>query len=256
VTTLHPTKGTGAAAKPTAVTYVDPAHDATATPPVQAPDGLDPDELTDLLSAMLTHERCGAHLYRSVATRTTNEDLRTTYQEFGAQTERHVAILEELVTELGGNPQYVSASARLTERAAAGLLESTFMLDGSAGQPDRELAMLEAVTLAEAKDHANWDFLVASIANLPDTREARALRAATEQVEPEEEQHLSWCRDTRAQLLRARLFTDDAVVTAEEGVIDLTQLTKEELYSRAQDLNVHGRSDMTKDQLVKALEKH
>ena len=38
-------------------------------------------------------------------------------------------------------------------------------------------------------------------------------------------------------------------------VIDLTAMTKEELYEKAKEADIEGRSDMTKDQLVKALQK-
>ena len=70
---------------------------------------------------MLAHERCGTHLYRSVAGRTNNPVLQAQYEEFGDETERHVEILEELVTAAGGNPNYVSPAARATEGTDAKL---------------------------------------------------------------------------------------------------------------------------------------
>ncbi len=46
---------------------------------------------------MLTHERCGRHLYRSCESRSNNPVLQAKYREFGEQTERHVEILEGLI---------------------------------------------------------------------------------------------------------------------------------------------------------------
>jgi Rho termination factor-like protein len=37
---------------------------------------------------------------------------------------------------------------------------------------------------------------------------------------------------------------------------DLSELTKEELYKRAQAAGIRGRSEMTKDELIAALRKH
>src|SRR3954462_8194713 len=87
--------------------------------------GLRADFLADFLSACLAHERCGTHLYRSVATRTSDADLRARYEHFGDETGQHVEKLEQLIAGAGGDPQYVSAAARATEQAAAGLLAST-----------------------------------------------------------------------------------------------------------------------------------
>src|SRR3546814_13386017 len=75
-------------------------------------DGANAAFVADLLSACLAHERCGTHLYRSVAGRTNNAILKAKYEEFGDETLRHVGILEELVASLGGNPSYVSPLAR------------------------------------------------------------------------------------------------------------------------------------------------
>src|SRR4051812_23112096 len=81
VTTLIPTKTTGATASPNPALYVDPA--AAVTPDAVAAQ-LPLDEvntlfLADLLSAVLTHERCGTHLYRSVAGRSNNPVLKRRY---------------------------------------------------------------------------------------------------------------------------------------------------------------------------------
>jgi hypothetical protein len=59
--------------------------------------------------------------------------------------------------------------ARATEKAASGLLESTFLIDRSVDQLTAELVMLEAVMLAEAKDRANWMLLAEVAATLAES---------------------------------------------------------------------------------------
>jgi rubrerythrin len=209
--------------------------------------GLDPAFTADLLSACLAHERCGVHLYRSVAGRTTIDELRARYQEFGAETAEHVRLLEELIGASGGDPQYVSPSARATEKAAAGLLESTFMLAGSVDDVTAELAMLEAVMLAEAKDHANWELLADLATRMADGEVRTRAEAVTSEVLAQEEEHYSWAHDARAEML-LRLAGG-----GQEPVIDLDSITRDELYATAQDLDIEGRSNMNKEELAEAV---
>jgi hypothetical protein len=125
--TFTVTKDSGGTAKPVGALYVPPelqVLDASEDTALAEAD-LRADVVADLLSACLAHERCGVHLYRSVAGRSDDLTLRERYEVFGAETEEHVRILEELVARAGGDPHYVSPAARATEMAGAGLIEST-----------------------------------------------------------------------------------------------------------------------------------
>jgi rubrerythrin len=249
------TKAVGGRVSPVGLLYVDPAQvavDPAAPGLIDA--GVDPRFVTDLLSACLAHERCGVHLYRSVAGRTADDGLRARYEEFGAETSAHVAILEELISAAGGDPMYVSASARATEKAGAGLVESTFVLDGSVDPVTAELAMLEAVMLAEAKDHANWELLAEMAAAMIASDVRTQLEAATETVLAQEEKHYGWAREARSEMLMAMATGGADPRTVE--LADGTELTRDELYAQAQELGVEGRSNMTKDELAQAVSEH
>lgn len=246
------------------------------------PLGLEGGALADQLSAFITHERCGVHLYRSVAARTEVDDLRRTYEDFGDETLRHVEIYTELIAALGGDPQYVSAAARATEKANAALLQTTFMITGSADPATRELAMIEAVAIAETKCHANWALLDKLAAALPDGPVRSAIEAAVAEVQPQEDEHLTWATTARERFLLGLIapsldiaeptatYVDvveenaehldevEAVEEVEEdeyaaATADLASMTKSELYERAQELDIPGRSSMTKDELAEAL---
>src|SRR4051794_15720140 len=182
--TLTPTKDTGATARPNAVLYVDPqcqVTDEALAAQVQV-DGINTAFVADLLSGFLTHERCGTHLYRSVAGRTANPILQRKYQEFGEETLRHVEILETLITTMGGNPNYVSPMARHVEASDSKLLESTVLLSGALDVMTQEMAMLDAVFVAESIDHANWSALGQLAAALPSGELRSAFEAAVDEV--------------------------------------------------------------------------
>ena len=200
---LTPTYDTGARGKPMTYVSISPGRevddDALAA---MLPDlGLNTPFVADIMSAVLAHERCGRHLYRSVAGRTLNPLLRSKYEEFGDETQRHAEILEGLITAMGGDPQYVSPAARATEASDTKTLESTFLLSGSVDVMTAEMVMLDAVLAAEAIDHANWVAMAALAPQLPAGDLADRFRAAVDEVLGEEDKHLEWARETRTQMI-------------------------------------------------------
>ena len=202
--TLTPTKDTGATAKPAPTLFVEQERsmdDTTLAAPFEGT-GVNGAFVADLLSAALTHERCGTHLYRSVAGRTNNPVLKARYEEFGAETERHVGILEEAIAALGGDPQYVSPVARAVQGMDTAVLESTFRTDGTMDVMVREMAMLDAVLLAETIDHANWANMAQLCEDLPDGPVRETLTRAVTQVGPQEDEHLRWASDMKAKMTR------------------------------------------------------
>ena len=226
---LTPTAATGARSMPQAMTYVDPSR---AMLPEEseaflAGTALNGSFVADLLSDVLAHERCGTMLYRSVAERTHNPVLQRQYRTFGEETETHVEIVEGLIAGLGGDPQYVSPAARATEKADMGLLESTFLMTGSVDLMTQELVMLDAVLLAEAKDHANWSCLAAMVEDLPSGDVRSAFEDAVEEVEAQEDEHLQWAKDTRCRMISLQATSGPAAsltMKAEEMVARIRNL--------------------------------
>lgn len=214
--TLIPTADTGARSEPVGMTTVDPARVPLPAGREAFLDGtgLNGPFVADLLSDMTAHERGGAALYRSVAGRTHNPVLRQRYTHFGHQTTDHVEVLENLVGRLGGDPNYVSPSARATEKAGLMLVESTFLLGGSVDPMAQELVMLDAVLLAEAKDHANWSGLSQLVPELPEGEVRSAVQEAVDRVESEEDDHLGWAQDMRTKLISAQVKSGTMQVVA------------------------------------------
>jgi hypothetical protein len=67
------------------------------------------------------------------------------------------------------------------------------------GKPEAaQLVACECVSLAETKDHANWE-LMSELSKKTKGKEAQALKEACEEVEEEEDEHLyhtkGWCRE-------------------------------------------------------------
>lgn len=200
------TKATGGKTVPTEMTFVAPEQEMTQQQREHFLDGtgLNGPFLADLLSQFLAHEQCGFHLYRTVAGQTQNPMLKSKYEEFGAETEHHIEVLERLLSHVGGDPGYVSPAARLTHVMDGKLVEAVTLATGSADLMTRELAMVEAVILAETKDHADWSLLSKLTQEMPEGEVRRAFEEAVGEVEPQEDDHVGWAKSTWEQLVMAQ----------------------------------------------------
>jgi rubrerythrin len=207
MTIMTPTHGVGATGTPTEMTVIPPDRAMVEASFERFAAGTSYNRafLADLLSSFLAHEQCGVHLYRTVAGATANPMLQGRYRQFLGQTEEHVRILEELIGDLGGNPFYVSPSARLVHAMNTGLLQGVVLAAGSGDILHREMAMLEAVVLAETKDHADWSLLATLAADLPDGAEKDVLRRAVERVQPEEDEHVTWAKDMWTRMAKLQV---------------------------------------------------
>jgi hypothetical protein len=170
------------------------------TDAMPAADGLNVPFIAGTLSAFLAHERAGAALYRVAAEHSDNPMLVAKYVEFGRQTVEHIAIYQQLITDLDGDPHYVSPAARMTEQLGQKPLEGPVSLAGSVDLITLETAFLEAVVIAEHKCHDNWALLAQLGEALPDETARAAVRTAVAAVVPQEENHVRWATDTYAEM--------------------------------------------------------
>ena len=213
--TMVPTSEDGTTARHSTTVYVPPDRRTTEAllRDALAATGLNGPYIADLLSAMTAHELAGRALYRSVAQRTNNPVLRSKYESFGEETERHVAILEQIVSALGGIPGYVSPYARAVEAQGSRLLESTYLLDGSLDPMTAEAVMLDAVLVAETIDHENWSSLIDLVDALPDEL-ASNVRGLVDSVMADEDEHVGWAASMRRRMV---LLQAESSAMAEVG---------------------------------------
>jgi rubrerythrin len=157
--------------------------------------------LADLLSSFLAHEQCGFHLYRTALSLTNNPMLQGKYKEFCAETEEHIRIFEELIAACGGQPGYVSPAARLVEATDTKIHEAAILLPDGADEATLDLAILEAVVLAETKCHADWSLVQKLTEAMPPGPAREAFQQAVDQVGEQEDEHIRWARETWEQLI-------------------------------------------------------
>jgi len=162
------------------------------------------DQLHALLYEALETEKGGVLVYETALTCAINEDLAEEWTKYLDQTRNHVAILVDVMTELGMNPDQ-ETPGRTVVRYAGQSFVMTMAIALQAGLPEAaEMVAAECVVQAETKDHMNWE-LIGVAADSLNGVEAKVLKAAYEKVEDEEDEHLyhttGWARELHLQAL-------------------------------------------------------
>jgi hypothetical protein len=139
----------------------------------------DPTALLDLLSEMLAVERDRRRLYERVLA-DAPEDLHPKLIEYAEQSRRSALVLDQAVRDLGGDPAYVSAGARVVHDTTEAVLDAT------AGTTERRW-MYRALQLLshETQDRLIWQALD-GLAATADPGTAEILRRAATAVLSEE----------------------------------------------------------------------
>jgi rubrerythrin len=155
-------------------------------------------QLKELLLQSLEHERGGVQIYQMALQCVLNAGLREEWTEYLAQTERHVQVLTEVCTRIGIDPGVRTPGCQIVRENGVALVRAMQMALAAGDPKAAELVACEAVVLAETKDHADWE-LIGAAAKHAEGEVAEALRAAYDEVEDQEDEHLyhtkGWCRE-------------------------------------------------------------
>jgi bacterioferritin (cytochrome b1) len=147
--------------------------------------------LLDKLSERLAFERMGVRLYEALLNKCealgesspgpTLEDIR----HIGAEELDHFLMLNETITELGGDPTVESPSADIAAVASMGIMQ--VLTDPRSSVPQ----CLQALLTAELTDNAGWELLI----ELSSSLGYDEMREQFETALAHEEEHLQNVRD-------------------------------------------------------------
>ncbi|HUS25459.1 MAG TPA: DUF892 family protein [Candidatus Binatia bacterium] len=160
---------------------------------------MDKARMTELLLQSLEHEKGGVKIYEIALRCAQNEDLKKEWQKYLEQTRRHVEVLEQVCGTLdigidGDKPMGVKIVAMLGESLVRAMEAGLKAGDLVAAQ----VLAAECVTLAETKDHMDWE-LIGECAKKLTGEQKKILQAAYDEVEDQEDEHLyhtkGWCRE-------------------------------------------------------------
>ncbi len=157
------------------------------------------EDIKELLYQMLETELGGVQVYTTALKCVVNHELEEEWTEYLEQTKRHVEIVRELFSKLGLDPAAQTPGRQVVHHIGESLVKAMEMALSSGGEPEAaQLVACECVVLAETKDHLNWE-LLSKCAEKAKGEERKAMKAAGEEVEDEEDKHLyhskGWCRE-------------------------------------------------------------
>jgi rubrerythrin len=161
-------------------------------------------QVKELLLQSLEHERGGIKVYETALKCVVNDDLEEEWEKYLDQTRNHERILIGVFAELKLDPEEPSPG-RAVVKLLGGALVQAIETALKAGNPTAaELVACECVTLAETKDHADWE-LIKKVAEHSTGEQKKVLQAAAAEVEDQEDEHLyhtkGWCRELWLQSL-------------------------------------------------------
>jgi rubrerythrin len=160
--------------------------------------------LRELLCQALETEMGGMEVYRTALRCAVNQELKKEWQEYLEQTENHERIVRGLFSTLGLDPDTETPGRAIVRGKAEGLVEAMEKALSSGKKDAAQLVACECVVEAETKDHLNWE-LIGEVAKKQTGESGRALKAAYDEVEDEEDEHLyhttGWCRELWLQSL-------------------------------------------------------
>jgi len=161
-------------------------------------------QVDELLLQALETELEGAKVYETALKCVTNKALREEWGKYLAETRHHIEVVERLFGELGLDPKASSPGRKTVHAISSSLIAAMDKALGDGPSEAAQLVAAECVTLAETKDHLNWE-LIGEVAKSSKGERAEALTAAYQEVEDEEDEHLyhtvGWSRELWIQSL-------------------------------------------------------
>ena len=154
--------------------------------------------LKELMCQALETEMGGIQVYRTALRCVVNPELKEEWQEYLEQTENHERIVRDLFGALGLDPETETPGRAVVRGIGQSLVAAMEKALSSGKKEAAQLVACECVVEAETKDHLNWE-LIGEVAKAAKGEEAKALKAAHDEVEDQEDEHLyhtqGWTRE-------------------------------------------------------------
>ncbi|HEY5885729.1 MAG TPA: hypothetical protein VIT88_13645 [Pyrinomonadaceae bacterium] len=153
--------------------------------------------LTELLYQALETEKGGVQIYSTALRCAVNEDLKEEWNKYLEQTKQHVQIVSDVLKAMNLDTEVETPGRKIVRHIGDSLVQAMEMALRGPDLAAAQIVAAECVTLAETKDHLNWELIGEITKNASD--ESGLLKQAYEQVEPEEDEHLyhtsGWTRE-------------------------------------------------------------
>lgn len=165
---------------------------------------MDTKQFSELILQSLEHELGGLLVYETALKCVVNDDLREEWEKYLEETRSHVEALSTVCRSLEIDASEETPGRSVVRHLGESLVDAMELALASDTPEAAELVACECVVIAETKDHLNWE-LIGKCAKKLKGESAKAVQAAYEEVEEQEDEHLyhsqGWCRELWIQSL-------------------------------------------------------
>src|SRR3954464_61552 len=158
----------------------------------------------ELILQSLEHEKGGVKIYETALKCAQNEDLKEEWERYHQETERHVQVLQDVCAQMQLDPEEQTPGRKIVHDMGAAYVAAMEAALGSGDEEAAQCVACECVPLAELTDHSNWE-LIGQVAKHMTGADGKALKAAYEEVEDQEDEHYyhskGWLRELSLESL-------------------------------------------------------
>jgi hypothetical protein len=155
------------------------------------------EQVTNLLYEALETELGGEQIYTNAIQCAKNPDLKEEWEKYLDETKHHQEILLKVFDTWGLDVNRETPGRKVVRTNAQALIQMMQMAKKEAPEA-AEIVAAECVTLAETKDHLNWE-LIGTVGEKSKGPKAKALAEAYSEVEDQEDEHFyhtrGWTRE-------------------------------------------------------------
>ena len=156
------------------------------------------DQLNELLYQALETEQGGIKVYQTALKCAQNDELKEEWEKYLGETRNHERILLGVFETFGLDPAKQTPGRKVVGHIGSSLVKAMEMALAAGNPEAAQIVAAECVVEAETKDHLNWE-LIGECAKKVTGEEGKALKAAHEEVEEQEDEHLyhttGWTRE-------------------------------------------------------------
>ena len=156
------------------------------------------EQFKELLLQMLETELGGVQVYTTALRCAVNGELKAEWEKYLSQTAEHVQIVTGLLEHFGLDRDVMTPGRRVAAHIGKSVVKAMELAQADGAAEAAQLVAAECVVEAETKDHLNWELLGEARRALQG-EDARLVKAALEQVEEQEDEHLyhstGWSRE-------------------------------------------------------------
>jgi len=153
--------------------------------------------VAELLYQALETEKGGVQIYTTALRCALNEELKEEWNKYLEQTKTHVQVVSDILADMNLDLETETPGRKIVRHIGDSLVQAMEMALKGPDLAAAQIVAAECVTLAETKDHLNWE-LIGEIAKTS-IDHSEILQQAHDQIEPEEDEHLyhtsGWTRE-------------------------------------------------------------